>query len=150
MLTTPVFNLFAQEWEEADEIKKQDDLADEIDRHWKMMRLCWSEWEGPVVDPNSINGYCQVHHITVYSITHKENRYHYMAPCRILSISKDLIWLEVEVEYEENSHCAHYNGERLKLHITDVWAPVYMINRRHPFTENAVKKVLDDNKQKIA
>jgi len=129
MLTTPIFDFFTEEFKDADAIKEQEELTDEIKRHWESLRLCWSEWKGPKVDSDSIDGYCQVHHITAYSITHGENRYHYMAPCRIDKISEDMMWYEVTVDYREDCHCANYNRERLKLHITDVWAPVYRINK---------------------
>jgi hypothetical protein len=147
MLTTPVFEFFAQEELARQKVEKENDLADEIKRHWESLRLCWSEWNGPKVDPTSIDGYCSVDTTVVYSITHGENRYHYMAPCRIISASEDLLWFEVEVEYKKDCHCAHYNGERLKLHITDVWAPVYKINRRFPEFDKIVDQVLKNNNQ---
>jgi hypothetical protein len=55
--------------------------------------------------------------------------------------------LEVTVEYDIGSNCEHYNGERLKLHILDIWAPVDKINRFYKATDTAVKKVLQDNNQ---
>lgn len=131
MLITPVFDFFAEEEKTLAATKKKDDLSNEIKKHWEIMRLCWDEWNGPKVDPDSIDGYCQVHHITAYSITHGENRYHYMAPCRIDSVSEDMMELEVTVDYEEGSTCEHCNGERLKLHILEVWPPVYRINRSY-------------------
>lgn len=145
ILTTPIFDFFIEEEKALAATKEKDDLENEIKRHWESLRMCWSEWKGPKVDPTSIDGYCQVNHITVYSITHGENRYHYMAPCRIISASDDLTWFEVEVEYDKDCHCAHYNGERLKLHITDIWAPVYKINRPFPEFDKIVNQIIQDN-----
>jgi hypothetical protein len=64
----------------------------------------------------------------VYSITNGKNGYYYMAPCRIISISDDGLEVIAEIAYEEDSTCYHMNGNQLKLKITDVWAPVRMLN----------------------
>ncbi len=95
------------------------------------MSCCWSEWHGPRVE-ESVHGRCSVHTCIAYNLTHGENRYHYMAPCRIESISEDGNTIIAVVDYptEGVTHagiiaCArNYNGERLRLDITEVWAPV--------------------------
>jgi len=126
-LTTPIFDFFDQEEKTLAATKEKEDLKKEIENHHKFLRMVWKEWDGPKVDSTTIGGYCSVHSPIVHSITHNEQRYHYMAPCRIDSISDDCTEFEVTIEYEKGSTCEHYNGERLRLHILEVWAPTQMI-----------------------
>lgn len=83
------------------------------------MRCCWPEWDGP-----KVGYYCQVHTCVVYNVTHGETRYHYMAPCQL--IKEEGYWL-ARIEYA-SGHCAElYNGEILRLELTDIWPPVYYL-----------------------
>lgn len=62
----------------------------------------------------------------VFNMTHGQHRYHSCAPCRILEILDEGNTFIVEIEYEDkDGSCAKlYNGQRLRLDITEVWAPV--------------------------
>lgn len=129
MSDTPMFDLFIQADTISQKAKEQSDLEQRIEEHRKSLKICWPEWNGPVIDSNSIDGYCSVNTCIVYSITHQENRYHYMAPCKIVSISNDGLNIKCEVEYPKGSSCEHYNGERLQLHFLEIWAPTSLINK---------------------
>jgi hypothetical protein len=97
---------------------------DRVRSHIQSMRCCWPEWEGPRVE-DSVHGLCSVHSCCVHSITHGETRYHYMAPCVIESISEDGETIIAVIQYDESApeHCRDDNGEKLRLDITEVWAP---------------------------
>jgi hypothetical protein len=93
-------------------------------------RVCWPEWEGP-----RVGGWCEVSSCCAFSITRGKECYHYGAPCEILEISPDGETLIVEVQFPpEVVHCSHYNGERLRLDITQVWAPTQLLIGHGPKT----------------
>ena len=99
--------------------------------HITFMRCFWPDWQGPRVE-DSVHGLCSVHNCIVFNLTHNENRYHYMAPCRIESVSEDGLTVTAVIDYGPDSVCSHYNGERLRLDITEVWPPVArLIAMRH-------------------
>ena len=51
-----------------------------------------------------------------------------MAPCRIESVSPDRLTVIAVVDYDRPGWCCdRYNGERLRLDITEVWPPVRML-----------------------
>ena len=56
-----------------------------------------------------------------------------MAPCRIESVSPDGLTIIASVEYDRPCSCADlYNGERLRLDLTEVWPPVWLLSaQRH-------------------
>ena len=90
--------------------------------HW---RICWPEWDGP-----KVGGTCEVGQCIVHNLTHGGLRYHFCAPCKILTISEDGETFTVEIGYHADSPCARYNGEHLRLDITEVWAPVGELTAR--------------------
>lgn len=94
-----------------------------ITRHLESLACCWPEWKGPRVE-HSIHGRCSVGSTICRNLTFGDDRYHYMAPCRIESISPDGRTITAVVEYESGSFCEWMNGQRLQLDITEVWAPV--------------------------
>jgi hypothetical protein len=127
---TPMFDCFVEMEKTNEEKAARLARLKTIEDHYNSLKLCWKEWNGPKVS-DTIDGYCSVNTPIVYSITDKCNRYHYMAPCKILTISPDGETLEVEIKYCPSSTCAHYNGTILRLDITDVWAPTSMINKKY-------------------
>ena len=130
-MDTPMFDFFIKEEAVATAQKIIHEDEEEVKNHRKILKICWPDWDGPLVDYESIDGYCEVGKPIVHSITDEKNLYCYMAPCRITSISDDGLEVIAEIAYEENSTCYHMNGNQLKLHITEVWAPVAMINRSY-------------------
>ncbi len=101
--------------------------ADQLQAHVESMRCCWPEWEGPRVE-DSVHGHCQVHSLTAHSLKYGDRRYHYMAHCRIESISKDGQTIIAIVGYpEDRPDLAHLNGDRLQLDLSEVWPPVHLL-----------------------
>lgn len=94
--------------------------AERIAYHLKSLRLCWPEWDGP-----KVGGRCEVDSCVVHSITHNERRYHYMAPCVLLK--EDGEYWTACVDYADGWCKDTYNGELLRLHITEIWAPVHIL-----------------------
>lgn len=112
--------LFDQQEAELEVQDAIDDRLAEIERHRKSWACCWPEWEGP-----RVGGWCCVGSCVVFNITNDEISYHYCAPCRIIEISDDGETFVVEIEYQSDCHCAPiYNGQRLRLDVLEVWAPV--------------------------
>lgn len=130
---TDLFPAFAQAEAEEDEQSQIAARKQQIEEHRRSMKFCWPDWTGPLADGSGTSGFCEVHSLTAHSLTHGEHRYHYMAACRIESISPDGLTLIVVVEYAKSVWCSDlYNGERLRLDITDVWPPCQMLRaERH-------------------
>ena len=118
-MSQPLFPFIVQH----DQARAAERDAGRVADHITFMRCCWPDWHGPKVDPG-IDGLCSVHECIVFNLTHNENRYHYMAPCRIESVSQDGLTVTAVIDYGPDSVCSHYNGERLRLDITAVWPPV--------------------------
>ena len=111
-----------------------------VAEHIATMRMCWEEWQGPVVE-DSIHGRVSVHTCIVHSLTHGQPRYHYMAPCRLVEIEPDGLHYIAVVDYAPDSHCAHLNGERLRLHITELWPPyreIIALREQHQATADSL------------
>ena len=126
--STELFPAFAQAEAEEDQQRQVAIRQQRIEEHRSSMKFCWPEWTGPLANGPGTSGFCEVHSLTVHSLTHGEHRYHYMAACRIESISLDGLTLIVVVEYDESVWCRDlYNGEKLRLDITDVWPPCRML-----------------------
>lgn len=93
--------------------------------HWRSLRLCWPDWEGPIVttDPEDPAGYCSVNHCGP----------HYMAPCRILAVHDGGNRLDVEVAYPRDAPawCIADNGTKLTLTGDEIWAPTRLLWARH-------------------
>jgi hypothetical protein len=94
-----------------------------VARHIASMRCCWPEWEGPKVE-DSVHGRCSINECGI----------HYMAECRIESVSEDGETITVVIDYKRNPYdpddsqgvnmCARNdNGTRLTLDITEIWPP---------------------------
>ncbi len=95
--------------------------VDPVEHHKNSMRLCWPEWDGP-----KAGGRCEVHDILAWSVTHGRALFRYMAPCEILG-QEDGEWL-ARIDYPEGTPCAAlYNGEILRLPITNIWPPVQQL-----------------------
>jgi len=100
-----------------------------VSAHCESWACCWPEWEGP-----QVGGFCDVGGVIVHNLTHGGPRYHYCAPCRIVEIRDDRMTYIVEIAYPPGTvaHCFAQNGERLRLDILEVWAPVNRLRaQRH-------------------
>ncbi len=117
---TPEFGFIADH--QADLARKARVLA--IQNQRDNLRCCWPEWAPEV------GGRCEVGGVICFSITHNDQRYHYGAPCRIIEISPDCETFVVEVDYPEGAGawCFGMNGERLRLDITEIWAPTVLLH----------------------
>lgn len=125
---TDLFPAFARAEAKEDQQRQIAVRQRQIEEHCNSMKFCWPEWTGPVANGPGASGFCEVHSLTAYSLTHGEGRYHYMAACRIESVSTDGLTVVVVVEYDESVWCRdRYNGERLRLDITDVWPPCRLL-----------------------
>ena len=70
------------------------------------------------------SAFCEVDTPDTFSLTHGERRYHYMAPCRVESVSADGLTIIAVVEYTNPGWCRdRYNGERLRLDFTEAGPP---------------------------
>lgn len=110
--------------------KEMDAAADakRIERHIELMRICWPDWQGPIVS-DDIHGRCEVGTCIVFSETDGGPRYHYCAPCKIIEISPDGTTIRASVDYPDFSLLSQiYNNKVLRLHITEVWPPVAELN----------------------
>lgn len=88
------------------------------------MQNCWPDWDGP-----KAGGRCEVHKTMARNITQGASRYHYMAPCEIL-MEVDDEWI-CRIDYPPNTPCADlYNGQLLRLPITNIWPPVHILSGR--------------------
>ena len=104
-----------------------------IAAHLRSLDCCWPEWTAV------LGGRCQVGYTIVHSITHNERRYHYMALCIIREIRDGGETFIVEVDYPPGAGCdcdKRYNGEMLRLDITEIWAPVRELNEARDAAEN--------------
>lgn len=121
--------------------------AAQVEEQKRLWAACWPEWEGPVV-----GGRCEVDAVCAYNLTHGEIRYHYMAPCRIEEMV-DAETFTVVVDYADDApeHVKHHNGERLRLDITEVWAPVRLLieARRQATAGEAMIDRTEDVSQEI-
>lgn len=95
--------------------------VDPVAHHIKMMRSCWPEWDGPKVGCR-----CQVAGCFAWSITHNSLQYRSAAPCKLIA-EESGEWIAC-IDYPETSWCAKkYNGEILRLPITNIWPPVQQL-----------------------
>ena len=141
---TELFPAFAQAEAEENQRRRAFEREHRLAEHREHLALCWSEWRGPVANgPDTsgpdTSGFCEVNTLDAFSLTHGERRYHYMAPCRIESVSPDGLTIIAVVEYPRPCPCADlYNGERLRLDLTEVWSPVSLLSaQRHEQQTNA-------------
>ena len=113
------------DYEQAEEIKRH---CCTFRDHLKAMRNCWPDWLGPRIG-DGINEMIEVHTCVVFSETHNENRYHYMAPCRLIEIGPRFEWFRAVVEYDDNApeHCRDDNGEILRLDPKEIWPPTRLL-----------------------
>ena len=135
---TELFPSFAQAEVEEGRRHRAAARARQLAEHREHLALCWPEWRGPVANGPGASGFCEVNTLDAFSLTHGERRYHYMAPCRIESVSADGLTIMAVVEYQRPCPCADlYNGERLRLDLTEVWPPVWLLSerRREPHGE---------------
>ena len=121
---TELFPAFAQ----AEAVGHQRRSAAERERHIREHRdhlaTVWPEWAGPVAGGLGASGFCEVDTLDAFSLTHGERRYHYMAPCRVESVSTDGLTIIAVVEYTNPGWCRdRYNGERLRLDFTEAGPP---------------------------
>lgn len=102
-----------------DRTKDSNTRVEQVARHRESMACCWSEW---TLGEGDHGQHVEVHSVFAFNVTHQAERYHYCAPCRVLSIV-DPETITVVIEYRPGSPCEHYNGEILRLDILDVWPP---------------------------
>ncbi len=125
---TEWFPAFARAEAQQEERRRADLRQRQLADHRASMKTCWPEWTGPVAGGNGTSGFCEVHSCGVHNLTHGETRYHYMAPCRIESVSADGLTVIAVVEYDRPGWCQdRYNGQRLRLDLIDVWPPVWLL-----------------------
>ena len=128
---TALFPAFAQAEADHTRQRQADERARRVSEHRVSMKVCWPEWPGPVAGGTGTSGFCEVHTCGVHSLTHGGSRYHYMAPCRIENVSPDGLTIIAVVDYDRPGWCRdRYNGERLRLDITEVWPPVWLLAAR--------------------
>ncbi len=137
---TELFPAFVQAEAEESQRRRAVERERRLAEHREHLALCWSDWRGPVANGPGTSGFCEVNTPDAFSLTHGERRYHYMAPCRIESVSPDGLTIIAVVEYHRPCPCADlYNGERLRLDLTEVWPPVWLLSaQRHEQRTNAV------------
>ncbi len=129
---TPEFPAFLVEKEECAAKGKLEDRKTAIAYHRRILACCWPEWTP------AVGGRCGVGLPLVHSLTHNQRRYHYMAPCLIREIRDDGETFIVEVAYPPgtaNDCDKRYNGEMLRLDITEIWAPVSELNEARDAAE---------------
>ncbi len=125
---TELFPAFAQA--EADEGQRRRAAERErcIREHCEHLAILWPEWPGPVAGGPGPSGFCEVESLDAFSLTHGERRYHYMAPCRVESVSADGLTIIAVVEYTNPGWCRdRYNGERLRLDFVEAGPPRAML-----------------------
>lgn len=127
---TELFPAFVQAEAEENECRRAIERENRIREHRACMKCRWSEWDGPVANGPGTSAFCEVGYLLAYSLTHDQRRYHYMAPCRIESVSADGLTIIGVVEYPASSSCSHHNGERLRLDITEIWPPVRLLSEQ--------------------
>ena len=130
---TELFPAFVQAEAREGQQRRAAERERRLAQHREHLALCWSDWQGPVANGAGTSGFCEVNTLDAFSLTHGERRYHYMAPCRIESVSPDGLTIIAVVEYQRPCPCADlYNGERLRLDLTEVWPPVSLLSaQRH-------------------
>ena len=125
---TEFFPAFAQAEADATRQQQVSERTRRITGHRETMKMCWPEWDGPAANGSGTSRFCEVHACCVHSLTHNDTRYHYTAPCRIESVSPDGLTVVAVVEYDRTGWTQdRYNGERLRLDITEVWPPVRLL-----------------------
>ena len=139
---TALFPAFARAEADETRARQTDERVRRVAEHRESMKVCWPEWSGPAAGGSGASGFCEVHTCGVHSLTHGGSRYHYMAPCRIESVSPDGQTIIVVVEYDRPGWAQdRYNGERLRLDITEVWPPVWLLAARRRRREAPVQVV---------
>lgn len=123
---TGFFPAFLAEEEAQKTQAREISQADRDARHWEGLRLCWPDWQGPIVatDPADPAGYCSV----------ADCGQHYCAPCRILAVHDGGNRLDVEIAYPPGTvpWCLSDNGTKLTLRGSEIWVPVAMMwDQRH-------------------
>ena len=99
-----------------------------IRAHRDHLATVWPEWAGPVAGGPGPSSFCEVESLDAFSLTHGERRYHYVASCRVESVSADGLTVIAVVEYTNPGWCRdRYNGERLRLDFIEVGPPRAMI-----------------------
>lgn len=127
---TDLFPAFARAEAQEGERRRAVERERRLREHRESMKCCWPEWDGPVANGHGTSAFCEVGDLLAYSLTHGQRRYHYTAPCRIESVSADGLTIIGVVEYSASSPCSHHNGERLRLDITEVWPPVFLLSEQ--------------------
>ncbi len=126
---TDLFPAFAAVEAEENQQRRLAERERRLQEHRISMAVCWPEWTGPVAGGPGASAFCEVDGLDAFGLTHGERRYHYMAPCRIESVSPDGLTIIAVVDYDRPCPCADlYNGERLRLDITEVWPPVWLLS----------------------
>ncbi len=123
-----LFPAFAQAEADEHERRRAADRERRIHEHREHLALVWPEWAGPVAGGPGTSAFCEVDTPDTFSLTHGERRYHYMAPCRVESVSADGLTIIAVVEYTNPGWCRdRYNGERLRLDFTEAGPPRAML-----------------------
>lgn len=125
---TELFPAFAQAEVDEGQHRRAAERERRIRAHRDQLATVWPEWVGPVAGGFGPSGFCEVDTLDAFSLTHRERRYHYMAPCRVESVSADGLTIIAVVEYTNPGWCRdRYNGERLRLDFTEVGPPRAML-----------------------
>lgn len=97
---------------------------EQVAAHRRSLQVCWPEWTPEV------GGRCEPCGAIVHNLTHGMPRYHAGAPCKIIECLPDQETFIVEIDYPPGTvaHCFAKNGERLRLDITELWAPVGILH----------------------
>ena len=125
---TELFPAFAQAEADEHQRRRAAEREQRIRAHRDHLAILWPEWTGPVAGGPGASGFCDVDSLDAFSLTHGERRYHYMAPCRVESVSADGLTVVAVVEYTNPGWCRdRYNGERLRLDFPEVGPPRSML-----------------------
>lgn len=93
---------------------------EETKEHIESMRTCFPDWHGPKVTDNC-DGYCEVEGYCC------GGRFLH-APVLITRVSLYIIEGVIAYEPDAPDYCRSENGTPLRLHITDIWPPVWLLN----------------------
>lgn len=107
----------------SDTLKRTPPTAEEIQEHIENMRMCFEEWHGPKVSTNC-DGFCELAGEHSYCCS---GRFFWAHLC-ITRVDGHVIDAVVAYDDDAPEHCREDNGTPLRVHITDIWPPVWLLN----------------------
>lgn len=126
--------LFDQWEQDQEERERAEAKRRRTENHIRSRRICWPEWDGP-----EVGGLCSV----AGCIAQKEDGsplYCYTETCRLLELRPDGSWLAVIEMGEVWGKPWPWDGTRLILEETDIWAPTRQLWAARDAASNPVEK----------